>query len=64
MHYIVNSSLGGMKHCQLALSANMAWTLFTKRREWGMAVEVRDAGTGRLVTPSSLSSALVRKRDA
>lgn len=61
MQYLVNSSLGAMKHCQLAHSANMAWALAQKRRDWGMYVEIRDAQTGPLVSPERLRATLVRR---
>lgn len=61
MQYLVNSSLGAMKHCQLAHSANLAWALAQKRRDWGMNVEIRDAQTGRLISPEILKATLVRR---
>ena len=61
MHYLVNSSLGAMKHCQLAHGANMAWALVQKRRDWGMTFEVRDADTGRLLSSEELEASLVRR---
>jgi hypothetical protein len=61
VHYLVNSSLGAMKHCQLAHSANMAWALAQKRRDWGMTVEILDAQTGRLLFPQDLEAILVRR---
>lgn len=61
VQYLVNSSLGAMKHCQLAHSANLAWALAQKRRDWGMKVEIRDAQTGRLISPEILKATLVRR---
>lgn len=61
MQYLVNSSLGAMRHCQLAHSANMAWALLQKRRDWGMDVEIRDAQTGSLVSHADIEAAIVRR---
>ena len=60
VQYLVNSSLGAMKHCQLAHSANMAWVLAQTRKKWGMKVEIRNAQTGRLISAESLKATLVR----